>query len=98
MPCVSLHQTNPSRFYGLGGFLLYFFGFPGNSELIAISYLQSFCSVGNSKGGSVKSYAQICFWPLVEIYYRGRLNRPLVTFQQAGRNGSRAAVRRLPCP
>ena len=21
--------------------------------------------------GSVKSYAQICFWPLVEIYYRG---------------------------
>ena len=95
---AQVHQTNPSRFYGLGGFLLYFFGFPGNSELIAISYLQSFCSVGNSKGGSVKSYAQICFWPLVEIYYRGRLNRPLVTFQQAGRNGSRAAVRRLPCP
>ena len=48
--------------------------------------------------GSVKSYAQICFWPLVEIYYRGRLNRPLVTFQQTGRKGSRAAVRRLPCP
>nr|DAD75552.1 MAG TPA: hypothetical protein [Siphoviridae sp. ctM7c3] len=45
-----LHQTKPSRFYGLGGFLLYFFGFPGNSELIVISYLQSFCRVGNSKG------------------------------------------------
>ena len=29
---------------------------------------------------------------LVEIYYRGRLNRPLVTFQQAGRKWSRAAV------
>ena len=42
--------------------------------------------------GSVKSYTQICFWPLVEIYYRGRLNRPLITFQQAGRKWSRAAV------
>ena len=31
-------------------------------------------------------------------YYRGRLNRPLVTFQQAGRKGSRAAVRRSSCP
>ena len=29
---------------------------------------------------------------LVEIYYRGRLNRPLITFQQAGRKWSRAAV------
>ena len=48
--------------------------------------------------GSVKSYAQNRFWNLVEIHYRGRLNRPLVTFQQAGRKGSRAAVRRLPCP
>ena len=48
--------------------------------------------------GSVKSYAQNRFWSLVEIYYRGRLNRPLVTFQQAGRKGSRAAVRRLSCP
>ena len=48
--------------------------------------------------GSVKSYAQNRFWSLVEIYYRGRLNRPLATFQQAGHKGSRAAVRRLPCP
>ena len=48
--------------------------------------------------GSVKSYAQNRFWSLVEIYYRGRLKRSLVTFQQAGRKGSRAAVRRLPCP
>ncbi len=47
---LHLRQTKPSRFYGLGGFILYFFGFPGNSELITISYLQSFCSVGNSKG------------------------------------------------
>ena len=29
---------------------------------------------------------------LVEIYYCGRLNRPLITFQQAGRKWSRAAV------
>ena len=29
---------------------------------------------------------------LVEIYYSGRLNRPLITFQQAGRKWSRAAV------
>ena len=28
----------------------------------------------------------------------GRLNRPLVTLQQAGRKGSRAAVRRSSCP
>ena len=28
----------------------------------------------------------------VEIYYSGRLNRPLITFQQAGRKWSRAAV------
>ena len=48
--------------------------------------------------GSVKSYAQNRFWNLVEIHYRGRLNRPLVTFQQAGRKGSRAAVRRSSCP
>ena len=32
------------------------------------------------------------FTALVEICYRGRLNRPLVTFQQAGRKWSRAAV------
>ena len=31
-------------------------------------------------------------WYLAEIYYRGRLNRPLITFQQAGRKWSRAAV------
>ena len=48
--------------------------------------------------GRVKSYAQNRFWSLVEIYYRGRLKRSLVTFQQAGRKVSRAAVRRLPCP
>ena len=30
-------------------------------------------------------------------YYRGRLNRPLITFRQAGRKGSRAAVRRSSC-
>lgn len=47
---LHLRQKKPSRFYGLGGFLLHIFEFPGNSELIAISYLQSFCSVGNSKG------------------------------------------------
>ena len=41
---------------------------------------------------------KIDFWNLVEIHYRGRLNRPLVTFQQAGRKGSRAAVRRSSCP
>ena len=35
---------------------------------------------------------------LVEIYYRGRLNRPLVTFQQAGRKGPRAAVCRSSYP
>ena len=35
---------------------------------------------------------------LVEIYYRGAADRPLVTIQQAGRKGSRAAVRRLSCP
>ena len=29
---------------------------------------------------------------LVEIYYSGRLNLPLITFQQAGRKWSRAAV------
>ena len=29
---------------------------------------------------------------LVEIYYSGRLNCPLITFQQAGRKWSRAAV------
>ena len=29
---------------------------------------------------------------LVEIYYSGRLNRSLITFQQAGRKWSRAAV------
>lgn len=29
---------------------------------------------------------------LVEIYYSGRLDRPLITFQQAGRKWSRAAV------
>lgn len=29
---------------------------------------------------------------LVEIYYSGRLNRPLITFQQVGRKWSRAAV------
>ena len=29
---------------------------------------------------------------LVEIYYSGRINRPLITFQQAGRKWSRAAV------
>ena len=29
---------------------------------------------------------------LVEIYYSGRLNRPLITFQQAGCKWSRAAV------
>ena len=29
---------------------------------------------------------------LVEIYYSGRLNRPLITFQQAGRKWPRAAV------
>ena len=29
---------------------------------------------------------------LVVIYYSGRLNRPLITFQQAGRKWSRAAV------
>ena len=29
---------------------------------------------------------------LVEIYYSGRLNRPLITLQQAGRKWSRAAV------
>ena len=48
--------------------------------------------------GGVKSYAQNQFWYLVEIYYRGRLNRPLVTVQRAGRKGSRAAVRRSSCP
>ena len=32
------------------------------------------------------------FTALVEIYYSGRLNRPLITFQQAGRKWSRAAV------
>ena len=39
---LHLRQIKPSRFYGLGGFLLHIFEFPGNSELIAISYLQSF--------------------------------------------------------
>ena len=29
---------------------------------------------------------------LIKIYYIGRLNRPLITFQQAGRKWSRAAV------
>ena len=29
---------------------------------------------------------------LIKIYYSGRLNRPLITFQQAGRKWSRAAV------
>ena len=48
--------------------------------------------------GNVKSYAQNWFWYLVEIYYRGRVNRPLVTLQQAGRKVSRAAVRRSSCP
>ena len=40
--------------------------------------------------GSVKSYAQICFCGLVEIYDRGRLDRPLVTFQRSGCKVSRA--------
>ena len=41
--------------------------------------------------------AKLCT-ALVEIYYRGRLNRPLITLQQAGRKGSRAAVGRSSCP
>lgn len=35
---------------------------------------------------------------LVEIYFRGRVNRPLVTSRRSGRKGSRAAVRRSSCP
>ena len=35
---------------------------------------------------------------LVEIYYRGRVNLPLVTSQKSGHKGSRAAVRRSSCP
>ena len=35
---------------------------------------------------------------LVEICRMGAGYRPLVTFQQAGCKGSRAAVRRLSCP
>ena len=44
--------------------------------------------------GSVKSYAQNYFYGLVEIYYiyyRGRLDRPLVTIQRSGHKVSRAA-------
>ena len=48
--------------------------------------------------GSVKSYAQICFGIWQKSITGGRLNRPLVTLQQAGRKGSRAAVRRSSCP
>ena len=64
-----------------------------------LSLSEHFKVLANSGNeGSVKSYAQNRFWSLVEIYYRGRLNRPLATFQQAGRKGSRVAVRRLLCP
>ena len=48
--------------------------------------------------GSVKSYAQICFGIWQKSITGGRLNRPLVTLQQAGHKGSRAAVRRSSCP
>lgn len=37
--------------------------------------------------GSVKYYAQIYFWNLVEIYYWGRLNRPWLHFSRLGANG-----------
>ena len=63
--------------------------------------LADFCA-GNIQlqifGGSVKSYAQICFGIWQKSITGGRLNRPLVTLQQAGRKGSRAAVRRSSCP
>ena len=39
--------------------------------------------------GSVKSYAQNRFWSLVEIYYRGRLNRPSATDFPGGWDGMR---------
>ena len=37
--------------------------------------------------GSVKYYAQIYFWSLVEIYYWGRLNRLWLHFSRLGANG-----------
>lgn len=47
--------------------------------------------------GSVKSYAQIWFGSSRNLF-QGAGSRPLVTFQRTGRKGSRAAVRRSPCP
>ena len=60
--------------------------------------LQAEIEDGKKKIGSVKSYAQICFGIWQKSITGGRLNRPLVTLQQAGRKGSRAAVRRSSCP
>ena len=89
-----LHQTKPSRFYGLGGFLFVFFRVSRELELIAISYLQSFSAylgsapvrAKNTEKGSVKSYAQICFWPLVEISLSGGgLTAPWLHFSRQGR-------------
>ena len=105
IPPASTKQSRPD-FTVWAAFFCIFSDFQGTPNLLpyhicnhlSLTLEARQCGAKTLKKGSVKSYAQICFWPLVEIYYRGRLNRPLVTFQQAGRKGSRAAVRRLPCP
>ena len=60
--------------------------------------LQAEIEDGKKNIGRVKSYAQSCFGIWQKSITGGRLNRPLVTLQQAGRKGSRAAVRRSSCP
>ena len=62
-------------------------GDPAKLSTAVISYAVTFDGYLLVILGSVKSYAQNYFYGLVEIYYRGRLNRPLVTFQQAGAKG-----------
>lgn len=53
--------------------------------------------INRKRIGSVKHSAQNCFGS-GRNSLQGAVCRPLVFFQRAGRKGSRAAVRRLPCP
>lgn len=69
-------------------------GDPAKLSTAVISYAVTFDGYLLVILGSVKSYAQNYFYGLVEIYYiyyRGRLDRPLVTIQRSGHKVSRAA-------
>ena len=62
-------------------------------------YTQVMKTRGIQRGVSVVSRVMRKFvLALVEICRMGAGSRPLVTFQQAGCKGSRAAVRRSSCP